>query len=91
MEQMEARFGSLEGAYRQVADRLNSMDRGIADLRGSMGAEIAELRSGVSAEIAGLRAEMAEQRSEANQRFYRLLSTILASWGTTVLAIVFHH
>jgi predicted nucleic acid-binding Zn-ribbon protein len=76
MEQMEQRLGSLEGAYLQVADRLNSMDhrldsidQGIATLRSDTRAETAELRSGVKGDIADLRSSVKADVAGLNERF----------------------
>lgn len=77
----------LEGAYAQVADRLNSMDRAIEALRAELRAEINALR----AEINALRAEINALRAEMNARFAQMDQKLMWMFGlqvTVLLAIL---
>jgi hypothetical protein len=90
MQQMEARLGNLEGAYRQVADRLNgmdmrieSLDRKIDGLRGDMTRGLAGVDGKIDSKIDAL-------RHDIDRRFMWLMGMVMTSWVTTILAVVFH-
>lgn len=76
---METRVSRLEGAYEQVADRLNAMDRRLD----SMDRHIADLRQETHQGFAAV-----DRRIE--QRFAWMMGGIATSWVTTMLAIFFH-
>lgn len=67
-ETMESHVSALEGAYKQVADRLNGMDARIGSI---------ELRIDTFSR-------------DIDQRFNWLTGIVVATWITTMLAILFH-
>lgn len=69
VEQMEARIAHLEGGFRQVGERLNSIDRRL---------------DGIDRRFDSL-----EHRMDV--RFNGLTGVVIATWITTILAILFHH
>ncbi|MGH7736394.1 MAG: hypothetical protein ACREMP_00765 [Candidatus Tyrphobacter sp.] len=71
---MEARIAHLEGAFDQVGERLNSMDRGIELVRG----EIAEVRKDLNQRFMWLTGIMAGT-----------WVTMVGMWITTMLTILY--
>ena len=83
MQQMESRLGSLEGAYLQVADRLNGMDRRFDSIDRRF--------DSIDRRFEMVHADLADLRHEMTQRFNWLTGMLLTSWVTTMLAILFRH
>ena len=95
---LDVRIAHLEGAYQQVDKRLGGVESALIHLRADVNSSFAQLR----AETNQLRGETNQLRSESTARmdtlaarmdsqFHWLLGTILTSWVTLLLAIVFRH
>lgn len=81
---MEENIAHLQGAYEQVADRLNGVESRLEGFRAEMHAEIGGLRTEV-------RGDIGELRRDSNLRFAWLMGMVMTSWVTTILAILLHH
>lgn len=90
MQQMESRLGSLEGAYLQVADRLNGMDRRFDSVDRRFDS-IDRRFDSIDRRFEMVHADLADLRHEMTQRFNWLTGMLLTSWVTTMLAILFRH
>ncbi len=95
---MELRLASLEGAYQQVADRLNGMDtrlNGIENRIEALDRKIDMRIEGVYREIGAFRESVASEfrdlRRDTNQRFTWVMGMIMGAWLTTILTVLFHH
>ncbi|MGC8486051.1 MAG: hypothetical protein ACP5O6_10555 [Candidatus Baltobacteraceae bacterium] len=79
----EERTSRLEGAYEQVADRLNSLDANMAELR-------RELRDGLAAAgegLTALRSEMSVGFGSAGEGLTALRSEMSASYRSLIVAM----
>jgi len=96
---MEPRIGSLEGAYLQVADRLNGIDRGIAAMRSEMTSGFAALRNEMTNGDASLRVEMNSAdaalrgeivalRRDMNRGFLLVMTTTLTCFVALAAAFI---
>ncbi|HLI96160.1 MAG TPA: hypothetical protein VKT72_08745 [Candidatus Baltobacteraceae bacterium] len=65
----------LEGAYEQISDRLNGLDRRLDGLEQKV-----DLRFG----------QMDQRLVQIDQRFMWVIGLIITSWITTLSAVVFH-
>lgn len=79
---MESRLANLEGAYLQVADRLNGIDMRFDGLDRKI--------DGLDRKIDALRDSIATSFREVDRRFMWLIGMIVTSWVTTILAILLH-
>ncbi len=80
---MESRLANLEGAYQQIADRLNGMDMRLDGLDRKIDA----FRESVTSEFRSLRGEMDRRFMWV---FGMILTTWLTTWLTIILAVLFH-
>jgi tetrahydromethanopterin S-methyltransferase subunit G len=72
---MEVRMARLEGAYEQISDRLNGLDRRLDGLEQKVDLRFAQV----------------DQRFvQMDQRFMWVIGLIVTSWVTTLSAVVFH-
>ena len=74
---MEVRLASLEGAYLQVSDRLNSIDRRPDGFEQRVDARFHVLESKIDTKVNGLQ--------------WRITTLTLGSWVTLMVAILLHH
>ena len=86
VQQMESRLSNLEGAYMQVADRLNSMDAHLDAMRSETSSNLSALRTEVSARLAALDQSLDIFRSDVDKRFMWLLG-IAATAGAALLGV----
>lgn len=87
---MESRLGSLEGAYLQVADRLNGIERRFDSIDRRFDT-VDHRFDGMERRFDIVHADIAELRHDFGQRFNWLTGMLLTSWVTTMLTILFHH
>ncbi len=80
----------LEGAYEQVADRLNAMDARLNSMDTRLNSMDARLDS-MDAQISAMDRQIGELRQEMHHGFAWMMGGIATSWVTTMLAIFFHH
>ena len=76
----EARLAHLEGAFVQVGDRLNTIDRRIESLEDRMESRFSRLEATLEARF-----------GQIDQRFMWLIGIVVATWITTMLTLIFHH
>jgi hypothetical protein len=74
---IDVRLASLEGAYLQVSDRLNSIDRRLDGFEQRVDARFHALESKIDAKVDGLQ--------------WRITTLVLGSWVTMMVAILLHH
>ena len=79
----EPRVSRLEGAFEQIADRLNSMDGRIERLEAKIDTKIDALRGAVDGRFA-----QTDRKIDNGQ--WRLTALILGTWATTILTVLFH-
>jgi hypothetical protein len=73
---LEIRVARLEGAFEQVNERIGALERRVDQGFNAM----------------DRRLEAIDRRFEGiDQRFNLLFGTILATWITTILTVLFHH
>ncbi len=73
----EERIARLEGAYEQVNERLNDLNRAIGELRSDMNRANGELRS-----------DMNSRFEDVNNRFNQMLGIMGVGWATLMAAIL---
>lgn len=76
---MENRMARLEGAYEQVSDRLNSIDRRLESFAESIDRRFLSVDS---------RFDALDRKVDANFRW--LAGILFGSWITTISAVLFH-
>lgn len=81
---MEARLAHLEGAFDQVSERLNNIDRTVASLAQRLDGRVDALAQRLDGRI-----DFLTQRMDV--RFNWLTGVVIATWITTILTILFHH
>jgi hypothetical protein len=79
----EARMAHLEGAFIQVGERLNSMDRRLD----SVDRRLESVEQTMNSRFAQVDVRFAL----IDQRFNWVIGLIVGTWITTMLAILFHH
>ncbi len=82
-QHFEGRLSRIEGAYEQVADRLNSIDAGIAGLRHDVTERLGQ--------IGHQFAQIGERFGQMDQRFTWGIGLIVTSWTTTILTVLLRH
>jgi tetrahydromethanopterin S-methyltransferase subunit G len=83
---MEGRMANLEGAYRQVADRLNGIDGRL----NSMDNRLEAVDRKIDTRADALDRAMGDMRRDMNQRFMWMIGMIMTSWVTTILTVLLH-
>ena len=83
----EERTSRLEGAYEQVADRLNSLDANLAGLRLELRDGLGELRSEMTAGLAAAGESRTALRSEMNVGLGTLRSEMSAGYRSLIVAM----
>ncbi len=86
----EAGLARLEGAYAQVADRLNSIDARFAQIDGRF-AQIDTRFAQIDGRFAQVDMRFGQIENRMQQQFLWLVGSIFGTWITTMLAILFHH
>jgi uncharacterized protein YukE len=93
----EAGMARLEGAYAQVADRLNSIDLRFAQIDTRFAqidtrfAQIDGRFAQVDTRFAQVDTRFGQIENRMQQQFLWLVGSIFGTWVTTMLAILFHH
>ncbi|MGA8576461.1 MAG: hypothetical protein WB609_12365 [Candidatus Cybelea sp.] len=77
---LEIRIASLEGSYRQVSDRLNSIDRRLDGFEQKMEGRFNSIES-----------RFAATDSKIDDLQWRMTALILGTWITVMLSIYLHH
>lgn len=77
---LEVRMAALEGSYRQVSDRLNSIDRRLDGFEQKMEARF----NSVDSRFAAL-------DSKIDGLQWRMTALIVGTWITVMASIFFHH
>jgi tetrahydromethanopterin S-methyltransferase subunit G len=77
---VEARLAHLEGAFVQVADRLNSIDRRLDTIENVMQSRFGQLEQGLNSRF-----------NLIDQRFTWMIGLMVGTWITTILTVLFHH
>jgi hypothetical protein len=91
---MESRLARLEGAYEQIDHRLTDLRQDVIGLRQEMLQGNVSLRqdhASLRQDYASLRQEMVQRFNAVDHKFTWLIGTIVGTWITTMLAILFHH
>lgn len=90
----EPRVSRLEGAFEQIADRLNSMDGRIERLEAKIDTKIDALRGAVEGRFERLEAKVDGRFAQTDRKIdngqWRLTALILGTWATTILTVLFH-
>lgn len=94
----EVRMAGLEGSYRQVSDRLNSIDRRLDGFEQKMESRFNGLDqkiearfSGVEARFSGVDSRFASMDLKIDGLQWRMTALILGSWITLMAAILLRH
>jgi len=80
---LDARIAHLEGAFDQVAERLNSIDRRLDSSFAQIDVRFAQLETWFDSRLGRI-----EQVLES--RFMWLIGLMLGTWVTLMLAVLFH-
>jgi len=90
----EARIAHLEGAYDQISDRLNSIDRRLDGLETKVDAKIGGLDSKIDARFGELDAKIdgldVKFDAKIDRLQWRMTTLIVGTWITTMLTVLFH-
>ena len=87
---LEARLAHVEGAFVQVGERLNSIDRRLDTIEQIMQCRFAQ----VDARFDRLESRFDRLESRftlVDQRFMWLIGILFGTWITTILTVLFHH
>ena len=76
----DVRLASLEGSYRQVSDRLNSIDR-----------RLDGFEQKVEARFNALDSRFASMDSKIDGLQWRMTALIVGTWITVMVSIFLHH
>lgn len=91
---LDARLAHLEGAFVQVGERLNSMDRRLDSIEHLLQSRdqntqsrFGQLEQALSSRFAQVDARFAL----IDQRLTWLIGIVVGTWITTILTVLFHH
>jgi tetrahydromethanopterin S-methyltransferase subunit G len=81
------RIAHLEGAYEQVAARLNGIDRRLEGIEQKIDAQVGGLRQ----ETGSLRQEMNARFGRVDHKFMWVMGIGVTSWATILLEVFLKH
>ena len=99
---LEPRVARLEGAFEQIADRMNGMDHRLETIEQKIDVQVGALRAEsnqksaeLRADLGGFRAETAEKltdlRRDFDKKFLWMAGLSVTSWVTIMAAIALKH
>jgi tetrahydromethanopterin S-methyltransferase subunit G len=83
---LEARMSHIDGAFEQVNDRLGGIERRLDSMEGRFEGRF----NSIEDRFEGRFNSMDQRFAQIDQRFNWVIGTILGTWVTTILAILFH-
>jgi hypothetical protein len=86
----EARLAHLEGAFLQIDRRLDSFERMVASRFAEVDSRFNQVDSRFN-QMESRFTQMESRFSIIDQRFNWLTGIVVASWISTIVAVLFHH
>lgn len=88
---LDVRIASLEGSYRQVSDRLNSIDRRLDGFEQKVEARFTALEQKIDGRFNSVDFRFAAMDSKIDGLQWRMAALIVGTWISVIATILFHH